>query len=92
MAAVTKAPSVEVRAANVDEVMIVGHAPHLDVVIAHALAPELGDPRRITSLKKAGCAGLDLPDEDQAEDVAVLRYVVDPNTLRLLSRLTRKKG
>jgi len=42
-----------------DEILCVGHAPHLDRALALAIT---GDRVPVTSLKKAGAAALELDD------------------------------
>lgn len=63
-----------------DEVLLVGHLPHLDRLIAHAVH------RRIppfTSLGKAGAACLEL--DPARPGTAVLRWLLEPRALRKLA-------
>lgn len=61
-----------------DSAMCFGHAPHLDLVIAHGL--RLRNP--VTALKKAGAACLEL--ETLAPPDGELVWVVTPRALRLM--------
>jgi phosphohistidine phosphatase len=60
-------------------VLCVGHAPHLDLVLALAVA---SNARPIAQLKKAGAACIELrPGEDGR-----LRWLLEPRALRRLGR------
>jgi phosphohistidine phosphatase len=59
------------------EVLCVGHAPNLDLVIAHAL----GSERTVTTLKKAGVACLDLTSTHRG----TLLWIYPPRALRTLA-------
>lgn len=63
----------ELAALAVGEVLCAGHAPHLDLALAHAV----GAPRELTALKKAGAACLDV-------DERRLIWLVEPKQLRRL--------
>jgi phosphohistidine phosphatase len=58
-------------------VLCAGHAPHLDLLIAHLL----GAPATVTELKKAGAACLEL-----GAGRSRLRWLLEPRTLRALGR------
>ncbi len=68
---------------DADLVAAVGHLPHLDALIAHALAPGLPP---VTSLKKAGAALLELPAVRPAGGGARLCWLLEPRQLRSLAR------
>jgi phosphohistidine phosphatase len=70
----------EVRRRKVPSVLLVGHAPDMDETIAHAL----GVDRPVTSLKKSGAAGIELPDD--GETPGTLLFVIEPKALRRLRR------
>jgi phosphohistidine phosphatase len=63
-----------------EEVLCVGHSPHLDDVISRVL----GAPARITALKKAGIACLQL--ESVAPTRALLLWLYPQRVLRRLGR------
>lgn len=63
-----------------DSVMLVGHAPNLDFVLARAIG--LGEP--VTSLRKAGCACLDFPAG--VESRGHLVFVLEARALRRIRR------
>ena len=65
-----------------DAVMLVGHAPNLDFVLARAIG--LGEP--VSSLRKAGCACLDFP-----AGVASRGHLVFLLEARALRRIRREK-
>lgn len=66
---------------GVDQVLAVGHAPNLDLVVAHAL----GAPAAVTALKKAGAACLELTP---GAGPGRLVWLLEPRALRLLARRT----
>lgn len=55
--------------------LLTGHAPHLDLLIAHAL----GVGRPVTELKKAGAACIDLP---RGQPPGTLLWLLEPGHLR----------
>lgn len=59
-----------------EEVMCFGHAPNLDLVIAHAL----GCARPVTELKKAGVACIEI--ETPKAGLGMLLWVLPPRVLR----------
>ena len=63
-----------------DAVMLVGHAPHLDLVISRAIG--LQEP--VTSLRKAGCASIDFPSGALSRGHFV--FVMEARALRRLRR------
>jgi phosphohistidine phosphatase len=68
----------EVRRLRADSVLVVGHAPNLDLVIGAAVTAE-GEP--VTELKKVGAACVEL-DRGRGRIV----WVVEPKALRRLGR------
>jgi phosphohistidine phosphatase len=68
------------RAMQVESVLLVGHAPHLDLLVARLL----GVTRSVTSLKKAGVAVL---EAKLHSDTARLVALYEPKTLRQLGRV-----
>lgn len=66
----------ELRRLHAREVMCFGHAPNLDLLIAHAA----GAPRQITELKKAGVACLALPGHAPGQGSLV--WIATPKMLR----------
>lgn len=62
-----------------ERVLCVGHAPHLDLVLARAAA---AGAHPFASLKKAGAALLDLPPGEGG----LLRWLLEPRALRRLGR------
>lgn len=69
----------ELKKVNAQEVICFGHAPNMDLVIAHAL----GASRPVTELKKAGAACLEL--ESLAAGHGALLWVVTPKMLRKIA-------
>jgi phosphohistidine phosphatase len=68
----------ELRAAGVEQPLCVGHAPHLDLFLAHLL----GVPRRITEIGKAGLAVVEIMDDGRR--AGMLLGVYRPSDLRSL--------
>jgi phosphohistidine phosphatase len=66
----------ELKRVHVEEVMCFGHAPNLDYVIAHAL----GCAQRVTALKKAGVACVEM--ESVTAGRGVLQWVATVKMLR----------
>lgn len=66
----------ELKKVTAEEVICFGHAPNLDLVIAHAV----GAPHAVTELKKAGAACVEL--EAVAAGRGALQWVVTPKLLR----------
>jgi phosphohistidine phosphatase SixA len=73
----------EVRSLSPRPTLCVGHAPHLDAVLAHALAH---GSIPFTRLKKSGAACLQLADSPD-DPTAELLWMLDPRTLRRLRRV-----
>jgi phosphohistidine phosphatase len=71
----------EVRALAPRSVLCVGHAPHLDAVLAAAVAP---GAESFTALKKAGVAVIAL-DAQRPEAPGTLQWVLTPRVLRRLA-------
>jgi len=63
---------------DVEEVLCAGHAPHLDLFVAHMV----GTPMPVTELKKAGFATLSTDFSDPGD--AVLQALYSPRALREL--------
>lgn len=69
----------EISTLKADEVLCVGHAPNLDLVIALGI----GSHSTVTALKKAGSASLEIESFSPPRGSIVSIYV--PRTLRLLA-------
>ncbi|MGB7172139.1 MAG: histidine phosphatase family protein [Candidatus Acidiferrales bacterium] len=69
----------EISALSANEILCVGHAPNLDLVIALGV----GSHSAVTALKKAGCASLDMESFSPMRGSIVSVYL--PRTLRLLA-------
>ena len=66
----------ELKKVHAEEVICFGHAPNMDLVIAHAL----GAAHPVTELKKAGVACVELPSP--AAGHGTLQWVLTPKILR----------
>jgi phosphohistidine phosphatase len=69
----------ELRKGAVRDVLCVGHAPNLDLVLTQAVAPRAAP---IASLKKAGVACIELPSEPGQSGQLV--WLMAPRALRLM--------
>lgn len=69
----------EISAVKAGEVLCVGHAPNLDLVIALGI----GSHSTVTALKKAGCAALDMENFSPPRGSIISVYL--PKTLRQLA-------
>lgn len=77
----------EVEAAGADEVLVVGHSPHLEGMLAAVLGVQRTTP---FGLKKAGVAGLELSSPPEGD--SRLLWLLEPRPLRALAKTKLAKA